>query len=359
MVNEQPLGQLVAWVDDQWIPFGNTGGSTPYRLRMINGEVYVTGLFQEIDGQPCNGVAKRLGGQWVPIGNMPPPQGSNLHSVRDILEYNGQLVVTGNINTAEGNDVFILEGDDWVPLGGGLLGWNSYGRRLAVYQGDMYLAGGLSMAEGDIGQCIIRWDGTQWHPVGSGLQVQLGNNGPFGGADDMLIHNNELFVCGGFSYAGGIPARGVARWNGQEWCSVGGHPSNTVFCMGFFQDTLYINNPGTFDGQDLNFVAKFVAPEYENNCGLWVGEEEQAMRPDSFQLHPNPTTGQLHVDLQGIRPREVRLTDALGRVVLQQSLSGRQVGPVNLDLGALASGTYQVTVVATDGMRHTRTVVRE
>jgi hypothetical protein len=238
--------------------------------------------------------------------------GSDDHLILDITEYNGQLVVTGNINTAVGDDVFILEGEDWVPLGGGLNGWNSYGKRLAVYQGDLYLAGGLSVSEGDIGQCIIRWDGAQWHPVGSGLQAQLGNNGPFGGVEDMLIHNNELFVCGGFSYAGGIPARGVARWNGEQWCSVGGNPSNTVFCMGFFQDTLYINNPGTFDGQDFNFVAKFVAPEYENNCGLWVGVEEQA---EPVDLRAWQNGEQIHITGLPTGQHRMEVIDATGRIV--------------------------------------------
>jgi hypothetical protein len=358
-VNGESVNNICAWVNDMWVPFGDLGGAMPSKFRNINGEVFMVGLFQEVDGQPCNGVAKRVGGQWVPVGNMPPPFGGIIHSVRDIIEYNGQLVVTGNINTAVGNDVFILEGEDWVPLGGGLLGWNSYGRRLAVYQGDLYLAGGLSVAEGDIGQCIIRWDGSQWHPLGSGLQAQLGNNGPFGGADDLLIHNDELFVCGGFSFAGGIPARGVARWNGEQWCSVGGNPSNTVFCMGFFQDTLYVNTPGTFDGQDFNFVAKFVAPEYEDNCGLWVGVEEHDVHAPTFTLHPNPTTGRLHVELYGLRPPQRWVSDALGRVVLRQALLGTADGLLLLDLAALGPGTYLVTVVDKDGMRHTQRVVRE
>ena len=314
-INHEPSSKLVAWLDDEWASFGELDWNTPVRLNLIGGQLFLVGGFAEIDGQPCNGVVKRSGGNWIPVGNMPPPTGGGTHQVFDIIEYNGQLVVTGNINTAVGNDVFILEGEDWVPLGGGLNGWNSYGKRLAVYQGDLYLAGGLSVAAGDIGQCIIRWDASQWHPLGSGLQAQLGNNGPFGGADDMLVHNDELFVCGGFSYAGGIPARGVARWNGEQWCSVGGNPSNTVFCMGFFRDTLYINNPGTFDGQDYNYVAKFVAPEYENNCGLWVGVEEQQEEDAVGELRAWQNGDQILLDGLPAGRHRVLVVDASGRVV--------------------------------------------
>ncbi len=352
-------GHVAVWYGGTWHPdpqfvHWSHGGL----FRKLNGVVYVLGNFQDSLGQSIHGVGIRQGGQWVLVGNLPPTSEGGGHQLFDIVEYNGQLVVTGNINTDIGDDVFILEGNDWVPLGGGLLGWNSFGRRLVVYQDDLYLGGGIFMSQGDTGQNILRWDGNQWHPVGQGLQLNLGENGQNGAVYDMLVHDGELFVCGGFSYAGGIPARGVARWNGEQWCSVGGAPESIVFCMGFFQDTLYINNPGTFDGQDFNYVAKFVAPEYENICGLWAGMEED-LAPVTFTLHPNPTTGLLYVALNGLRPREVFVTDAVGRTVLQQVLSRTTQGPLQLDLGIVSPGVYLVTLLDAEGMRHTQRVVKE
>ncbi len=352
-VNGLPLpGNVAVWYDETWHPepqfvHWSHGGL----FRKVNGVTYVLGSFLDSLGQTINGVGFRQGGQWLQVGNLPPsPSGG--HQLFDIVEYNGQLVVTGNINTGIGDDVFILEGNDWVPLGGGLLGWNSYGKRLAVYQGDLYLAGGLSLAEGDVGQCIIRWDGGQWHPVGSGLQAQLGNNGPFGGVEDMLIYNDELFVCGGFSYAGGIPARGVARWNGEQWCSVGGAPSNTVFCMGFFRDTLYINNPGTFDGQDFNFVAKFIAPEYEDNCGLWAGVEDNILPSSRMGItlqHMDQDTWRLLGLDEGLY--RLRLYDVLGREVRTHEVrvAGGMGDPFSTE--ALAPATYLATVEPWAGQR--------
>lgn len=363
-VNGQFIPSGVAmWFDGDWHPdpqFVEWDHGCVYRK--INGQVYAGGKFLDELGQTVEGVGVRQNGQWIQVGHLPPSISGGYHQIFDIIEYNSQLVVTGNINTQAGDDVFVLEGNDWVPLGGGLLGWNSYGKRLAVYQENLYLGGGLSVNEGDVGMGIIRWDGDQWHPLGSGLQIQPGNNGPYGGVEDMTVYNGELFVAGGFRYAGGIPAR-IARWDGSQWCSVGGgisQPPDFIFCIGFFQDTLYVNAAGdSLWMEEYNFVAKFVAPEYEDNCGLWVGVEEEEASSPTITLHPNPTTGLLHVELHGLRPRVLWVSDALGRVVLRQALPGTAHGTLPLDMSALSPGAYLVTVLDAEGMRHTQRVVRQ
>lgn len=80
---------------------------------------------------------------------------------------------------------------------------------------------------------------------------------------------------------------------------------------------------------------------------------------NSFTLHPNPTSGILQVELHGLRPRELLVSDALGREVLRQGVPHANTGPLTLDLAPLSPGAYLVTVVDDQGMRFTQRVARE
>ncbi|MBL0922235.1 MAG: hypothetical protein IBJ10_08925 [Phycisphaerales bacterium] len=67
---------------------------------------------------------------------------------------------------------------------------------------------------------LARWDGAQWTSVGSGLDV--------GGAvyalltgDDGSGHGHALYAAGPFRNIGGQPFNSIARWNGKAWSSLG------------------------------------------------------------------------------------------------------------------------------------------
>lgn len=76
-----------------------------------------------------------------------------------------------------------------------------------------------------------------------------------------------------------------------------------------------------------------------NNCDFTtVGvEEEQALR--HFSAYPNPTNGQLHVNLPLGEKATIRLIDALGRVVMQQQFANQAI-----DVLGFANGLYQLQV---------------
>jgi len=353
-------GNTVTWYDGTWhIDPQLYAWDHGIRLRKRDSIIYALGTFEAVPGTDHTGVGFRQGGHWVPLGNLPESSSSSVPQIFDIIEYGGQLVITGNINTTIGDDVFVLQGDDWVPLGGGLVGWNSFGKCLAVYQGDLYLGGGMSMAAGDVGQNIMRWDGNQWHPVGSGLQTQLNNFGNFGTVENMLVHEGELFVGGGFRYAGGIPAHGVARWDGSQWCSVAPYgPTNTVNCFGFFQDTLLINFNGSINGDLMGRIAKFIAPTYEDNCGLWAGIEEGQSTEMPLHVWPNPTRAELRFTTPANGPVHVRILDSSGRQVLERSFTPLNHS-IELDIGLLDSGIYQILLNEPLGTSRTTRFVKE
>ncbi|MBK9146202.1 MAG: hypothetical protein IPM12_00115 [Flavobacteriales bacterium] len=358
-IDSLALGRILGRVEGAWLSLGEPENAGATKLKRINDELYRLGSGPTLHGLPATGISKRMGGQWVPLGNLPPPDvpgGGNW--IFDIIEYNGQLVITGNINTEVGDDVFVLQGDDWVPLGGGLVGWNSYGKRLAVYQGDLYVAGGIFMSQGDAGQNIMRWDGQQWHPLGTGLQTQLGSFGQTGGVEDMMVHHGELWVSGGFRYASGVYARGVVRWDGSQWCSVGGEPSSTVFCFGFFQDTLYINSPGPIDGQDMDYVAKFVAPEYEDNCGLWAGVGDAGFTSLPLVIWPNPAGSLLRCATPVRGSVRARIWDGVGRLVRDASLRVIE-DQLEIDVTDLEPGLFLQEIEEQYGLKRATRFVKD
>ena len=60
------------------------------------------------------------------------------------------------------------------------------------------------MQVGQYANFVARWDGTEWHPLGSGVD----------NAVDTLVlgPDSMLYVGGRFSTAGGAPSNCIARW---------------------------------------------------------------------------------------------------------------------------------------------------
>jgi hypothetical protein len=104
------------------------------------------------------------------------------------------------------------------------------------YQGSIVIAGRFSRVGTVPANNIAQWDGTNWIPLGKGIE--------WGYINSLAIHQGDLVVAGKFSFAGGILARSIARWNGSQWSAFGGgfHDANTnpreVLCVASRQDTL-------------------------------------------------------------------------------------------------------------------------
>ena len=62
---------------------------------------------------------------------------------------------------------------------------------------------------------------------------------------------------------------------------------------------------------------------------------------DEFQVYPNPTTGVLHVEADGLC--KVEVIDAVGRVVISQN-------DAFVNMSALNNGIYSVRLTTTDGI---------
>src|SRR5690349_6754761 len=68
---------------------------------------------------------------------------------------------------------------------------------------------------------IAMWDGSSWHPMGSGMA------GSGASVLALAVFNNQLIAAGTFTSAGGVAANNIAAWNGSSWQPLGGGLTST------------------------------------------------------------------------------------------------------------------------------------
>jgi len=295
--------------------------------------------------------------KWVPFDEI--PYNASTTYTGPVFTFQGKTYVTGAFQspfTGEWTSMLRHNGQQWEAIPG----WNTNGpiKDFTIDNDTLYLGGAFRQDQGAPGNLVVAYDGENWNDLGGGLSFFLPMSAVCG---DVLRWNNELYACGQFDNAGGITVDRLAKWNGRQWCRLPGNFSNIGLMneMAVWRDSLYITGGFiTIDGDTMNTIAQWIGGDAVEECSAPVGIAEQSASP-TFTLHPNPTTGLLHVELNGLRPRELWVSDALGRVVLRQALPGAAHGPLPLDINALGPGAYLVTVLDAEGMRHTQRVVRE
>ena len=85
---------------------------------------------------------------------------------------------------------------------------------LCVYNGELYAGGDFWEADGVLVNCIAKWNGTSWQPVGTGTDERVW-------VLALCVYDGELYAGGVFNTCGGVSANNIAKWNGVSWQPVG------------------------------------------------------------------------------------------------------------------------------------------
>jgi hypothetical protein len=131
----------------------------------------------------------------------------------------------------------------------------------AVYNNELYVGGVFTTAGGVNTNCIAKWNGSNWTSVGSGISTI--NTGTVTFIRTMMVYNNELYVGGSFNLAGGVNVNGLAKWNGTTWSAVGSSligPGGTAFVssLEILNNELYVGGMFTYAGAlSVNNIAKW------------------------------------------------------------------------------------------------------
>lgn len=148
--------------------------------------------------------------------------------------------------------------DDWSPLPH----LNNLVNTMTIYDGELIVGGAFTNAGGVSANYVARWDGASWHPLGEGVRDETTG---IGRVSDLAVFKGNLIVAGYFSKAGAVGAKNIAQWNGVSWAAMGSGIDSIGFIEGVYAMTVY-------DG-DLVVGGDFrIAGEEEvNHIAVWDG----------------------------------------------------------------------------------------
>lgn len=256
---------ISVWNGTDWCPVANGPNFGPVdAVAVYNGEYVAAGRFDRAGCAPAQHVARWNGSTWRPMGSGfdygSPPQ---LLPVYCFAEFQGDLIAGGRFIGAGGqpaNRIARWNGTDWEPLGTGVDGPSApFVDALVVYNGELIVGGYFTTGGGVPAANLARWNGTDWQPFGGGANSAV---------SALQVHDGELFAGGAFTTIGGVPANRVARWDGTQWHALGSGCSSFVEALASYDGQLYAG--GGFQwagGLWVNYVARWNGTSWASLSG--------------------------------------------------------------------------------------------
>ncbi len=233
------VNRIARWDGQAWHPLGIGVNNQVEALTSWDPDgdgpqpevLVAAGLFSSAGGVSAFYIARWDGTAWQPFGT-----GTN-QRVYALTTWDpdgdgpltDQLVAGGFFTIAGGhpaNRIARWDGSAWHPIGEGVGGHATEVQALTTWDPDgpgplhaQLIAGGnFTTAGGSAASRIARWDGSAWHPLGSGMNntVRFLKSWDPDGAGPLHDH---LVAAGQFTTAGGTTVRGIARWDGSSWHS--------------------------------------------------------------------------------------------------------------------------------------------
>lgn len=183
------INRVARWNGSSWtdLLLSNTGVTTIHGICVYNNKLYVCGNFTALNGTSCNRV-----GYWDPataIGAWAQPGASALNGKAFCMDvYNGELYVGGDFTTADGTATKFLarwNGSAWAAVGGfspvngtptvQVLRTASLGGTSKLYIGGNFqdigaIAGTITGVDPSDHGLITSWNGTNFVPLQNGLR---------------------------------------------------------------------------------------------------------------------------------------------------------------------------------------------
>ncbi len=222
-----------------WIALANgTNGEVMALAYDANGNLYIGGEFTEIASQAANYIARYDGNTFTALAS-----GTNGPVAAITVSASGQVFAGGAFETAGGIAVSnIAQWDNgWQALtdqNNSIAGTNNEVRSLGIDQnGNLYVGGNFATAGGNFASTIARWDGNNWSSLGDGTS---------GFVQAIAIDENYLYAGGNFALAGTNTVNRIARWSFQNesWEGLGNGLSGVVNTISL--DSIFIYVGGGF-----------------------------------------------------------------------------------------------------------------
>jgi hypothetical protein len=196
--------------------------------------------------------------------------------VTDALSDGENLWVSGRFESAGSartRGIARWDGSSWHSLGEGITPAITYGpqahTRIVRLGEDLVVAGEIAAAGGQPVDNVARWDGTDWHAMGNGLNARV---------NALIVHEGELLAGGEFTHSGTTHVGQLARWTGSGWERFADVEGYSVEALGEYQGDLVI--AGLFEAVDsvsTRRIARFDGEEW-HPLGLGVDKNVYALQ---------------------------------------------------------------------------------
>ncbi|MBL0343437.1 MAG: T9SS type A sorting domain-containing protein [Bacteroidetes bacterium] len=268
--NGVDVNYIAQWNGSQWDSLEAGVLGDVFAISKFNGEIYAGGNFSIFGNVNAKSIAKWNGINWQAFGNV-----NNTGSYSTVLHLNvlnNELYVFGNfdsIGNLLANGIAKYNGQNWFGFPN--LDSIGYFNASAWYNGELYVGGNFDGGPGL--QDIAKFDGNNWVSVGGGL------SGPNSSVSDMKIFQNKLCIVGNLLIGQGDPGNGIATWDGGTWSQAGsGLLPSTVSSLHEFHGELYaggaILNAG---GVPVTYIAKWdgtswysLGANFDNKAGCFA-----------------------------------------------------------------------------------------
>jgi len=294
--------------------------------KAINGELYVGGYVTFAGSDSTFLLAKYDGNNFY---SLTPFYSSLGDVILDIEYYKGTLFAGGlfNIISKSISNLAIINGD-YQMFDNQFTGVGSSCNitSLEVFNNELYIAGYFLKTDGYSGDCIMKWNGSEFSELGVGVNGRI---------EDMKVYNNELFVVGSFTEAGGIATNGIAKWDGFQWypMNIDSFDVNFIHRLAFYHDSLYIG--GAF---------KSINGDSSYHC---IAKYNQSFKHHieytNINLFPNPTQSTLTIQLSEAskEPLTIQIKNTLGQTIKTFQLQAGNK-ELEIDVSSFSEGLYFV-----------------
>ncbi|MBK8874262.1 MAG: T9SS type A sorting domain-containing protein [Bacteroidetes bacterium] len=201
--------------------------------------------------------------------------------IKCVLPVSNSLYAGGSFSRFDGKTILSsvrYDGTNWNQFGGTALAygdpWKNSSVSTMVYDtasGQLYVGGSFLYAGDSIITNIARWDGSQWHAMGSGFNSRVSK---------LIMFQDTLYACGSFTKSGQDSVKRMAKWNGNSWMPVGSGASGAVYDMIVFNNVLYAG--GSFTS--FNGILSDRCIKYNGTTWSTVGSNDLGATVYGFEL---------------------------------------------------------------------------
>ncbi len=272
------VNYIAKWDGSAWSGLFPSGGSDAgldgivYALTNLNDTLYVGGKFGTAKGGiTLNNVAKwdSINLSWQALNDATQTIVGTNKDVYALTSDGSDVYFGGFFTQVKGAVIrFISKWDSllskWSTCPPGTSG---FVYALTNMNGNIYVGGEFESVGNTTVNNIAKWDGSTWSPLGFGTSAN-------GGVYALTTLDNDLYVGGRFDAAGSITANNIAKWNSvQNWSTLVSDNDNgipgvngRVRAIAGLNDEIYLGGEfSSAGGVPANYIAT-----WDRSAQVWL-----------------------------------------------------------------------------------------